>query len=153
MWKVSAERTMKMKRLSSIYLPLGIGALLAAALAPGCTTHGEGGRCDPANINQTTNLNADCDSNLVCTSGTVLSLPEGGTVTGWVCCPADRSTATTDICRGNPISPGSEAGIPEAGAETGTNDATVDQSTSDVVTDSPTSDVQTDSATTDAAGD
>jgi hypothetical protein len=143
-----------MKRLSSIYLPLGIGAALALALAPGCTTHGEGGRCDPANINPTTNLNADCDSNLVCTPGQVLSLPEGGTVTGDVCCPADRSKATTDICRGNPISPGSDAAIVDTGVvDTGTTDASSDQSTSDVVTDSATSDVETDSATTDAAGD
>ncbi len=141
-----------MTRLSSIYLPLGIGVALALALAPGCTTHGEGGRCDPNNINATTNTNADCDSNLVCTPGQVLSLPEGGQVTGNVCCPADRSTATTDICRGSPVSPGSDAGIPETGGETGTTDATSDQSTSDVVTDSTTSDVVTDSATTDATG-
>lgn len=133
---------MKTKRLSSIYLPLGIGAALAIALAPGCTTHGEGGRCDPANTNASGGY-ADCDSNLVCTPGQVLSLPEGGTVQGNICCPADRSTATTDICRGNPISPGSDAGIPETSTTDTGSDVTTDQTTSDVVTDSP-SDVATD---------
>ncbi len=151
MWKVSAP----MKRLSSMVWPLGIVAALTFALAPGCTTHGEGGRCDPNNVNQTTGGFADCDATnsngvpLVCVSGTTLSLPEGGIVQGYVCCPdpAHRDQATTDICKGNPISPGSDASIPDTGTtETGTSDATSDQSTSDVVTDSQTSDVVTDSS-------
>jgi hypothetical protein len=145
MWKVSAA----MKRLSFSLVSLGLAATLTVALAPGCTTHGEGGRCDPKNIDPTTNAFADCDSNLTCTSGALLSLPEGGTVAGDICCPVDRSTATTDICRGSPVSPGSDASI---------SDATTDQSTSDVstsdVTTDVTNDVETDaSSTSDAATD
>jgi hypothetical protein len=145
------------KRLPSMVLPLGIGAALAIALAPGCTTHGEGGRCDPSNVNPAGGF-ADCDATnsngvpLVCTSGAVLALPEGGTVSGYVCCPGpnDRAKATTDICRGNPVAPGSDASIPDTGA-----DATSDQSTSDVTSDAP-GDVTTDSpsdVTTDAPSD
>jgi len=135
-----------MKRLSFSLVSLGLAAALSAMLAPGCTTHGEGGRCDPKNVNPSTNAFADCDGNLVCTSGTLLSLPEGGTVEGYICCPQDRSTSTTAICKGSPVSPGSDASIP---------DSTPDQSTSDVTTDvasDVTSDVATD-APSDASSD
>jgi hypothetical protein len=142
MWKVSGA----MKRLSFSLVSFGFAAMLTMALAPGCTTHGEGGRCDPKNINQSTNLNADCDSDLQCTNGALLSLPEGGTVAGWICCPVDRSKSTTEICKGSPVSPGSDASI---------TDATTDQSTADVTNDvvsDVTNDVTTDAsdASTDA---
>ena len=144
MWKVSGA----MKRLSFSFVSLGLAAALAVALAPGCTTHGEGGRCDPKNINLTTNQYADCDDGLVCTSGTLLSLPEGGTVNGYICCPQDRSTSTTDICKGSPVSPGSDASISDATTDQSTSDVT----TSDVVSD-VTTDVETDAAPTDAETD
>lgn len=131
------------RRFASIYVQLAIGALLAVSLAPGCTTHGEGGRCDPNNIDVNGNF-ADCDTGLICTPGSELSLPEGGTSEADICCPADRSLATTNICKGSPSSPGSDAGIPEGGFDTGT-DVTTDTTTSDVTTDTTTSDVTTDS--------
>ncbi len=58
-----------------------------------------------------------------------LVCPRAAPCTGYVCCPGpnDRDKATTDICRGNPVAPGSDASIPDTGA-----DATSDQSTSDV---------------------
>jgi hypothetical protein len=136
MWKVSGA----MKRLSFSLVSLGVAAALSAMLAPGCTTHGEGGRCDPKNINQTTNQFADCDNGLVCTSGALLSLPEGGTVDGYICCPQDRSTSTTDICKGSPVSPGSDASIPDVVTDTSTSDVTndvVNDVTTDVVSDAP----------------
>ena len=135
-----------MKRLSFSVVSLGLAASLAMVLAPGCTTHGEGGRCDPKNVNPSTNAFADCDNGLVCTSGTLLSLPEGGTVDGYICCPQDRSTSTTQICLGSPVSPGSDASL---------TDVTTDQSTADVtsdVTGDVVSDVGTD-AVSDASTD
>lgn len=144
MWKVSAA----MKRLSFSLVSLGLGGALAMMLAPGCTTHGEGGRCDPKNLNTTNGAFADCDNGLQCTSGALLSLPEGGTVDGYICCPADRSTSTTDICKGSPISPGSDASIPDVvTTDTSTNDVTTD------VTNDVTSDVQTDAPITDSSSD
>src|SRR5947209_3507483 len=149
MWKVSAA----MKRLSFSLVSFGTVAALFVALAPGCTTHGEGGRCDPRNTNSTGGF-ADCEATnsngaqLICLSGQNLSLPEGGTVDGYICCPSDRSQATTDICRGSPVSPGSEAGIGDATADQSTADVTSDV-TSDVSND-VTSDVSTD-APSDAA--
>ena len=135
MWKVSGA----MKRLSFSLVSLGVGAALAMALAPGCTTHGEGGRCNPNNKTSTGGF-ADCDSNLVCTSGLLLALPDGGgTSQADICCPVDRSTATTDICKGSPVSPGSDASITDATADQSTdatNDVTGDV-TSDVDTDAP----------------
>lgn len=129
-----------MKRLSFSLVSLALAAALGTTLAPGCTTHGEGGRCDPKNINQTTNLNADCDSTLQCTNGAILSLPEGGTVDGWICCPVDRTKSTTDICKGSPVSPGSDASIPDTGSDQQTSDVVSDVTsdvTSDVETDAP----------------
>jgi hypothetical protein len=145
MWKVSGA----MKRLSFSVVSLGLAAALAAMLAPGCTTHGEGGRCDPKNLNTTTGAFADCDNGLQCTSGTLLSLPEGGTVDGFICCPQDRSTSTTDICRGSPVSPGSDASISDATTDQSTSDVV----TSDVVTSDVSNDVQTDAPITDASTD
>ena len=137
MWKVSGA----MKRLSFSLVSLGTACALAMLLAPGCTTHGEGGRCDPNNTNTTGGF-ADCDATnsngapLICISGQNLTLPEGGQLQGFLCCPANRAEATTDVCKGSPASPGSDAAI--------TTDATTDQSTSDVTTDQTTSDVTTD---------
>jgi hypothetical protein len=128
-------------------IPAAIAVALAASMAPGCTTHGEGGRCDSMN------LNADCDNGLVCIHGDDIILPEGGTSQADICCPVDRSSLTPgDICYLNTNAPGSDAGIPDTGT-----DVTVDQSSSDVttdVTDAP-SDAPADTTedATDATGD
>src|SRR5579859_2328664 len=66
---------------------LGVVVALAASLWGGCTTHGDGGRCDSKNGN------ADCDNGLVCTRAQEILLPEGGVSQSDICCPQDRSTA------------------------------------------------------------
>ena len=109
---------------------LGVVVALAASLWGGCTTHGDGGRCDSKNGS------ADCDNGLVCTRAQEILLPEGGVSQSDICCPQDRSTAPPgDICANNPITPGSEAGIPEGGIDAtstdASSDATTDQSTGD----------------------
>jgi hypothetical protein len=152
MWKVSGamkrvgiamSRLRRIHRLPFSLVSLCVAAALTAMLAPGCTTHGEGGRCNPNN-KTTTGTFADCDNGLVCTSGLLLSLPEGGTSQADICCPVDRSTSVTDICKGSPVSPGSDAAI---------TDATTDQSAdvaNDVTGDAP-NDVENDAS--DAASD
>lgn len=130
---------------------------VAAALFAACTSHGEGGRCDPGNVPAGSNQNADCNDGLVCIPGSELALPDGGGhPTGNFCCPPDRSTLPIgDICAESPPSPGSDASIPDGALESSVPDASGDQSTSDVVTDSPddtATDAPDDSAS-DAAGD
>ena len=128
---------------------LGVVVALAASLwGGGCTTHGDGGRCDSRNGN------SDCDNGLVCTHAQDILLPgEAGTVSQTdICCPQDRSTAPPgDICAFNPVTPGSEAGIPESGVDGSETDAasdvTSDQSTSDAA------DGATETDATDAASD
>jgi len=149
-----------MKRLSSWPISAALALALGAVLASGgCTTHGEGGRCDPGNVPAGTNQNADCDNGLSCISGQELELPDGGGhPTGYFCCPDNRQALPIgDVCALNPTSPGSDASIPDGATESGPGDATTDQSTSDVVTtdspsDAPVTDAQDDGAT-DAAGD
>jgi hypothetical protein len=145
MWKVSREMN-RLAGLASVAIVLG----LVASLANGCTTNGEGGRCDHTNV--VNGVYADCDTGLVCVQAVDIRLPEGGTSQADICCPSDRSLATTQICMLNPAAPGSDAGIPEGGFETGTPDVmTMDQSTTDVTEDT-TSDVSSD-VSTDTSGD
>jgi hypothetical protein len=123
-----------MKRSVSAVLSLGtvsaaaglaIGLLLF--LGPACTTHGEGGRCDPLNI--VNGQFADCDTNLTCVQAGDIQLPEGGTSQASICCPSNRSALLPgDICALSPTTPGSDASIPDGGFDTGTTDATPDQS-------------------------
>jgi len=138
-----------MKRVSWL-VACAFGVVLYAAA---CTSHGEGGRCDPNNTG-TDGTYLDCNSGLTCVSGLELALPDGGGhPAGDFCCPAsaqDRAALPPgDICAGNPSSPGSDASIPDgAFNDVTTTDATSDQSTSDVSTDAPE-----DTTTTDAADD
>jgi hypothetical protein len=141
-----------MKRLPSWAIfcaVLGAGGVLGAS----CTTHGEGGRCDPGNV--VNGAFADCDSNLTCISGQELALPDGGGhPQGYFCCPSSgRDTLPADdICRGSPVSPGSDASIPDGGLDTGT-DAPAEAAT-DAAGDGPeeaATDAGADAA--DAAGD
>ncbi len=144
MWKVSREMN-RLAGLASVVMVLG----LVASLANGCTTNGEGGRCDHTNV--VNGVYADCDSDLVCVQAVDIRLPEGGTSQADICCPSNRALAQTQICMLSPPAPGSDAGIPDGGFETGTNDATMDQSTQDVTADQAT-DVSTD-VSTDTSGD
>lgn len=113
--------------------------VMVAAVIGACTTHGDGGRCDPANVPAGTNQNADCDNGLVCISGSELQLPDGGgSPQGNFCCPPTGrdQLPNTDICFANTNVPGDDASIPDTGTtDTGTNDATTDQSASDGATD------------------
>jgi len=141
MWKVS-RRTMK--RVSWL-LACAVGLVVYAA----CTSHGEGGRCDPGNVPAGSNQNADCNDGLVCTPGSELALPDGGGhPQGYFCCPPDRSgLPITDICAGSPTSPGSDASIPDGALGDGSvTDSSSDQSTSDVVTTDGSDDGATDAA-------
>jgi hypothetical protein len=128
-----------MKRLSWL-VACAFGAVLWAA----CTSHGEGGRCDPGNVPAGSNQNADCNDGLACISGTELTLPDGGGhLTGvYVCCPPTvqerAALPDDDICKSSASSPGSDASIPEGGInDVNVSDVVVDQSTSDVTTDAP----------------
>ena len=124
-----------------------ITVAIVVALAPSCTTHGEGGRCDP------NNGNADCDNGLICINGDDIILPEGGYSQAAICCPTDRSDLMPgDICYLNSMTPGSEAGIPEGGfPEASMMDVPVDQTSSDVTQSDVSTDAPADAS--DAAGD
>jgi hypothetical protein len=142
-----------MKRLASLpTVILLVG--LAIALGSACTTHGEGGRCDHTNVSATGGY-LDCDDGLTCVSGSDIHFAEGGNSSVDICCPSDRgSLPVGDICALSPISPGSDASIPDGGFETSTADVSTDTTTTDVTTDSPVdapTDVATDSPT-DAPG-
>ncbi|HEY1955004.1 MAG TPA: hypothetical protein VGH28_05315 [Polyangiaceae bacterium] len=147
-----------MKRLSSWPISAAVALALAGVLGSGgCTTHGEGGRCDPGNKSTTDGTFLDCDTGLTCVSGSELELPDGGGhPSGNFCCPVDRTGLPLgDICLLSPTSPGSDASIGDSAPDSTVNDATTDQSndvvTSDAPVDSPVTDAADDSAT-DASG-
>ena len=89
---------------------LGLALLLAAA----CTGQGEGQRCQRAN-----NISDDCKDGLTC-----IAAPNGNAD---VCCPADPRQATEEICKQAPVTPGSDASIPDTGTpDTGADSAVKD---------------------------
>ncbi len=143
-----------MKRLASLpTVLLLVGS--AVALGSACTTHGEGGRCDHTNVSATGGY-LDCDDGLTCVSGSDIHFAEGGNSSVDICCPSDRgSLPVGDICALSPISPGSDASIPDGGFDTSTSDVSTDTTTdvtTDVTTDSPV-DAPTDVALTDSPTD
>jgi hypothetical protein len=73
-------------RAGSIVLLIGVGALLAVAVA--CSNQSEGERCD------TLNGNDDCTGGLICYPQAQLK----DTISDR-CCPADRSKATASVCQ------------------------------------------------------
>jgi hypothetical protein len=88
----------------------GFGVVgICAALMGACADASEGDRCEFLNGNN------DCSNGLVCVQGQN------------ICCPEDRSLATTPGCITQP-SPAGEAGIP---AEASTFDVSVNDSASD----------------------
>ena len=116
---------------------LGLALFLAAA----CTTQSEGQRCQIANGND------DCDNGLVCVEGKLITLPGGGNSNADICCPVDRTQAVEDICKLSPVTPGSDASIPD----TGTTDSATDTGAKDGASDA--GDASTDGASSDGAGD
>ncbi|HEX7605047.1 MAG TPA: hypothetical protein VF316_25695 [Polyangiaceae bacterium] len=127
---------------------LGLALFLAAA----CTTQSEGQRCQFANGND------DCDNGLACVEGKLITLPGGGNSNADICCPVDRTQAVEDICKLSPVTPGSDASIPDTGtpdsaADTGAKDGASDASdaASDAGSDGASSDAG--DASSDAADD
>jgi len=59
----------------------------------GCTNYGDGERCNSKGINSGSD---DCQAGLACTTGAQRSDPTGPDL----CCPADRTTSTSVLCRG-----------------------------------------------------
>ena len=93
-------------------LPTAASLLLTVVLAGACSNQGEAQRCDPLADN---NGSSDCSDGLVCTN-----VPNNG---GYICCPADRRTATTSQCAL------SNSGVNGDGAPPPGDDAAADSST------------------------
>ena len=100
------------------------GAVLAVGLATtgACSNQSEGQRC-----NLDGNGNDDCIDGLICTSQRDLF-----GVNSDVCCPGDRTTATTAVCQINHAPVGGNPLPPDSGADASpTSDATTSDATSD----------------------
>jgi hypothetical protein len=104
------------RSLLSGFAFVGVCAVLMGA----CADASEGDRCEVANGND------DCSNGLVC-------VPGGPTD---ICCPEDRSLATTPGCQVS-ATPAGEAGIP---AEASAADVTVTDSPSGLDTSIPPTD-------------
>jgi hypothetical protein len=112
------------------------GAALVAALATvsACSNQREGERCDLRGEN---GGNDDCLDGLQCTNIRQTTTSEG------LCCPVNRTTATSAACKLPPAPPGSDAsipGLPDAGADVTVNEAGGDSSNEASSSDSGTSD-------------
>lgn len=95
-------------------IPFAAACLLAVSLFPSCTNQGEGDRCS------TLNGNDDCQDGLVCTPGSALNPPQNTDI----CCPSDRSQATTTVCSIG-AGDGGQAPLPDAGgSDVGSDTAT-----------------------------
>jgi hypothetical protein len=114
---------------------------LALLLASACTTQSEGQRC------QTANGNDDCDNGLVCYKAAEIYLAGGQSSNADICCPVDRTQAVEDICKLSPVTPGSDASIPD----TGTSDSASDTGAKDGASDA--GDASTDGASSDGSAD
>ena len=115
---------------------------LGGAFAPGCSSQGEGERCDKNNDN------SDCESGLECVS---VVTGTGTTGTQFRCCPNPRTSSSSAACRGetplNDATTPNDTGAPD-GADTGT-DAQTQDSGQDAPADAPT---DTGSDAADASG-
>jgi hypothetical protein len=110
--------------------------VLAGSATVGCSNQGEGARCDTLGDNAG---NGECQDGLVCDPPSQLngSFDNVGMTFG-ICCPGDRSLATTTICS-IPASPvGADAAAPfqdsgSFGSDGGlpSPDATLDQFVAD----------------------
>jgi hypothetical protein len=108
-------------RLAKV-LVSAFAAVLAATIVPACSNMAEGERCDVRSDN---GGNDDCQDGLRCTPAGDVRQPSD------ICCPPDRSKATTTVCAQAP-SPGGNIPPSDAGADTTTADTSApDTSTSD----------------------
>jgi len=99
--------------------------VFGAASVAACSNQGEGERCSQLAQN---GGNDDCQDGLVCTSSTDLGTGSD------ICCPQDRTQATTAVCAIKRAPVGGDAGIPGDGsaADTGAQDTgTQDTATQD----------------------
>lgn len=131
-----------MKRTRRLAAALAFAGILVAGASVtivACSNQGEGDRCDTAGPN---GGNDDCQSGLVCTSKSTLNSNAD------LCCPPDRTQATTNECA---ISkpPIGEAGIPDTGtpADSGGGDSAPSEAGPDSAPDAPSE------ASTDAGSD
>jgi hypothetical protein len=78
-----------------------VGFVAAVCLSIGCSKQAEGERCDPANAS------LDCEPGLICRDATDLGLGAEGDLRGAaLCCPpADGTTPSVDVCRGEAVLP------------------------------------------------
>lgn len=81
------------------------GFVAAICLSIGCGKQAEGERCDLANAS------LDCEPGLVCRDASDLGLgAEGDLQRSALCCPpADGTTPTVDVCRGEATLPQEES--------------------------------------------
>ncbi len=136
-----------MRKPSRLFF-LAIAAVGFVVIVPtaSCATHGEGERCE------TNNNNDDCDNGLICTPGgqiTIVTEAGVNNSSADICCPPDRSQATTDICKLNPLSPGSDASLPDTGVPDATSS---DSGGGDAASDAGSGDATTGDAASDAGG-
>jgi hypothetical protein len=101
-----------------------------ALCASGCSGQGEGERCD---INDDNTGDSDCASGLQCYAAATLGGVAETDHTD-LCCPINRTQATTSICSIAPSPPGGNPAPPDGGADTG---VTTEGGTADAPSDSP----------------
>ncbi len=113
------------------FLVVIVAATFAIGLsASGCSGEAEGERCD---VNDDNSGNDDCASGLICYASTNLGGVAEANHTD-ICCPSDRTQATTSICAQSPTPPGGNPAPPDAGPDTGVKS----DGATDAPTDSPT---------------
>ena len=137
-----------MKKLRTRLAAFVIASLTAALpFVVACSNNAEGERCDQASDN---GGNDDCQDGLICTPKSDLGTSSD------LCCPADRTQATTPQCGVSHAPVGGDAGLPatdsggttDTGApDTGTKDAS-DAGSTDTGT---TTDANDGSTSSDAA--
>jgi hypothetical protein len=101
----------------------------ASSVLPACSNQGEGERCD---LQADNNGNDDCNSGLVCTAKAVLGLnPKTD-----LCCPQDRTQATTPQCAINQGGLDASPAPPDSGSDAPTDDMGAGDSMGDTPTES-----------------
>jgi hypothetical protein len=102
---------------------IGVAAGVAASFMGACSNQPEGSRCDKLSGDSRATSHPgsdDCESPLVCTSAEELLWPAVGEAGAQrpstnICCPPDRTTATTDVCRQKTT----PLPVPDAATDTG----------------------------------
>lgn len=90
-------------RSYAILFTLGLAAVATAIVVGACSNQPEGSRCDMLGGGSPPGSD-DCEAPLVCTSAEELAWPAVGEAgaqrpSTYICCPPDRTTATTEVCK------------------------------------------------------